>query len=154
MRNAIAEEQKAIEELRGQKKDENNALASLQFEFLQSQKGFFANFFGNVLPIGSTAGLVGNVETGTATAAAAAGGAGGGKIKIPHGAAVATGPMGPINQAAARAEGRGGPTRGQAATEVELLRQVVMLLSQIAARDKNPEAKRSRIHAGGRMETV
>lgn len=154
LRNAIAEERAAIKELKGEKEDEGRDLASLQFEFLQSQRGFFANFFGNVLPIGSTAGLVGNVETGTAAITAATAATAGNKPDIPHGAAVATGPQGPLSQAAARAEARGGPTRGQAATEVELLRQVVMLLSQIAARDKNPEAKRSRIHAGGRMETV
>jgi len=67
IRLEIARERKALAELKDEAKERNNDFRELSFEFLQTQQGFAANLLGNLIPVGATAGLVGNVSaSGTA----------------------------------------------------------------------------------------
>jgi len=59
LRNLIAEQQKAIDELRGQQEKNNDAQLKVAFAFLQRQRGFFANVIGNLIPGDMTQGIVG-----------------------------------------------------------------------------------------------
>jgi len=68
LRNDIAEQQQAIKDAREQNqktKEEGKTFSQQAFEFLQTQQGFAANLFGNLIPGFATAGLVGNTATAT-----------------------------------------------------------------------------------------
>ncbi len=159
LRNLIAEQEQAIKDLKEQTVDRNNAFAELTFEFLQAQQGFAANLFGNLLPMGSTAGLVGNVSpTGGGGGAGGGGAAGTSGVNLPHGAAVGGGPQGPwtvdrgLTRAGAAASSRRGSAAARANTEIEVLRQILLVLSKIEQRDGHPESRRSKIHLSTRSE--
>lgn len=148
-RNAIAEQQKAIDEATKKTKDRNRSAEALFFEFLQRQQGFAANLLGNVIPLNFTGGLVGN--TSPTTAGGSAGGAGL--------------PGGPIEGAAARrvdadlgaagaAGGPPGPTRGQGASQIELLRQILRTLREIQGGRAHPEARSNHQRGGATMDIL
>lgn len=149
LRNAIAEQQKAIEEARKKSKERNDEFRRLTFEFLQRQQGFATNLLGNLIPGGATSGLVGAVSP--------AGGSGpdfapllgtgrgpdGGRRPVELGVA-----------AGAAAGGVAGPTRGQASTELQLLREIRDLLKSMDRGAAHPEAKTSRNMGHSMMDVV
>lgn len=156
-RNAIAEQQKAIEEATAQLKEKNNAVNEMGFQFLQMQSGFVANLLGNLIPGGATGGLVGGQ-----------GGNFGGDIgafapttvpgKPPFIPGQHGGPDEPgrVNQALEKSgaikSATGGPTRGGQATELHLLREILAALRDIRRGTTHPEARNRRARDANNME--
>lgn len=165
LRNEIAAEQKAIEELRKQTSERNDKFAQLAFEFLQKQQGFAANLLGNLIPSAATSGLVGGFSVPVATPGAT--GTQGASPFQPLG----SGPLGTrgafpegrpraeIDQglgaeaAFAKAEGAG-PTRGQATVELDLLRQILRTLQEIRSGKAHPEAREGKSRGSAVMDVM
>lgn len=131
LRNEIAEETAAIAELRGEKKDQGEAFAGLAFEFLQKQQGFAANLLGNLIPGFATGGLVG-----------------GSQAQAPENL------VSPTAQIQAQATGGkvAGPTFGQAATEVDILKEMLRVLRAIQSGRAHPEAGFERVLSSAVMD--
>lgn len=144
LRNAIAEQEKAIADLRKQTASRNDALGKAMFEFLQRQQGFASNLLGNLIPTGLTGGLVGNVSPGAQTAI--------GPSLVPSAqrplAPGVTATLVPVDRSLATvgADKTTGPTRGQATVQVDLLRQILLTLHEIQRGRAHPEARRSHAH--------
>lgn len=175
LRNLIAEQQRAIEELTAQQKDKNNAANEMGFAFLQAQSGFVANLLGNLIPGGATGGLVGGqggnfggnigafgpttVGGGGGTVS---GGGGGGLISGPfipgqHGGPSEPSPVGgrvgvDLAKATGAKTAAGGPTRGGQATELHLLREIIHILRDIRRGSTHPEARNRRARDANVME--
>jgi hypothetical protein len=115
IRNQIAEQNKAIADITAEKKKQNNSFAQASFEFLQAQQGFASNLLGNLIPSGSTAGLVG-----------------GGSV---------AGALAPV---AGAADGRSqsGPTSGQANASLSVQRAMLQQLKILNGDNAAPEAQR------------
>lgn len=144
-RNQIAATQKEIDELIKTKQASNDQFQKLSFEFLQAQQGFAANLFGNLIPQGATAGLVGNVSQAT-TAAAFAGPTGIGK-----GAAVGT----DVGEAATVAASIGkGPTSSQMSILISVARSIAEGIAKQNARMAHPEANKSRVRESASQDAV
>ena len=114
LRNDIAEQQKAIDEITNVKKESNRSFAQATFEFLQSQQGFASNLLGNLIPQGATAGLVG----------------GGGAVQ------------GALNPQAAFSDGQGKstPTSGQVQTTNAVLLRILDQMKILNGSRAAPEA--------------
>lgn len=150
LRNEIAAEQKAIEELRKQTSERNDKFSQLAFEFLQKQQGFAANLLGNLIPGSAVTGLVGNVSQGGTTGPGIGPGAGGAAA-----AGFGGGLGGALIEAAALKEsGDAGPTRGQATVELDLLRKILRTLEDIRAGKAHPEAKEGKSRGGAAMDVM
>lgn len=123
-----AEEAAAIRDLQGQTKEKNNAFANLAFEFLQKQQGFAANLLGNLIPGFATAGLVGGQD----------------QVQPPT----------PVDAIRAKAAGsrQTGPTFGQMATEVDILREMLRVLKAIQSGRAHPEAGLQRAQMSAVMD--
>lgn len=138
LRNQIAAEQKAIADLRKQKKELDRESAKMIFEFLQTQQSFTANLLGNLFPtdinLTSPGGGTGPGGTGlgnapTAAAAAAAAREQQRNLVSPfeHGRGQLPGSrLGP-EAAIADAKSKG-PSRAQADTQISLLREIKDIL--------------------------
>lgn len=113
IRNQIAEQQKALDEITKAKQQANNALGKAEFEFLQAQQGFASNLLGNLIPGGATGGLVG-----------------GGAVQSA---------LNPIS-AFADGQGRTGPTSGQAQTTNSILMGILQQLKVLNGTQATPEA--------------
>jgi TP901 family phage tail tape measure protein len=157
LRNLIAQQQKAIDDLRKQNDDRNNAFAQLTFSFLTTQQGFAANLLGNLLPFGAFGGTVaanlaardGGGAAGSDLMGGGTGrfqgrpGMGGGGNAFPFGGTQG-GPGRGIAAAAATA-GAGvvaPPTRGQHSTTNQLLNQILQVLRHSDAGTRHPSSKR------------
>ncbi len=116
IRNDIAEQNAAIAALQAEKKKQNNALASAEFDFLQTQQGFASNLLGNLIPTGATGGLVGGT------------GGGSGSVQTA---------LTPV----ADTSGKSGPTSGQANATNHILNQILSQLKQINGGTQAPEAR-------------
>ena len=139
LRNQIAQEKKAIAELRDEQKEASAEAQKLIFEFLQTQQGFAANLLGNLIPTNATEGLVGG--------SAAGGGAAGSPIRDPgQGVAQA--------RALAQARTQTVPTAGQANTEIDVLRQILRELRHFNKGYSHPEAKNERQSRNSAMDVV
>jgi TP901 family phage tail tape measure protein len=135
LRNAIAEEQAAIRELKGQTKDRNREFRELTFQFLQMQQGFAANLLGNLIPLGATAGLVGNVSTAAQAAV------------MP--------PSREVEREAQIREGRDrGVSAGQGSIQIQLLRQILHALLALNGRVGHPEARHQERSMAAMMDIV
>lgn len=144
---AEAQEIKAINDLKKTNDDRNNAGAQLAFSFLQTQQGFFANLLGNLLPMGSIGGTLGN-QGNTVTGAANRPGE---PFQLPReknsGLTMPNpkfgGPRTGAEEArrVTEANAVGGFTAAQAAMLIGLTKQVVQLLSNINGTTKHPEQK-------------
>jgi hypothetical protein len=134
LRNAIAEEQAAIRELKGQTRDRNREFRELTFQFLQMQQGFAANLLGNLIPLGATAGLVGNVST--------------------VGQASAMPPSREVEREAQIREGQRGISSGQGSIQIQLLRQILHALLALNGRVGHPEARHQERSMAAMMDIV
>jgi TP901 family phage tail tape measure protein len=114
IRNQIAQETAAINEIRKEKQKENNAAGQANFEFLQAQQGFASSLLGNLIPRGATGGLVG----------------GGAPVQAA------------LQPQAGVAEGksRSGVTSGQAQTTNAILLGILGQLKELNGGQKAPEA--------------
>jgi TP901 family phage tail tape measure protein len=150
LRNEIAREKEAIDDLKGEQDDATSAarsFAQATFEFLQAQQGFAANLLGNLIPRAATAGLVG----GSAAA----------PLVSPQGAETLNRPgVVPVDfglraqQGIAEARSQGGPTSGQAQTTNGLLSRILKELVDLNQADKTPEATRQKRRANAAMDGV
>lgn len=147
LRNAIAEQQAAIDDLRKQREDANKSLIALQqqeFAFLQTIQGFTFNLLGNLIPGGATGGLVGNIGGPTSTTS------GGGSGLLPReqvsGLTMPNPQFGRGSKAvsAAVATAGAGTTKGfsagQGNTTNTLLRKILAELHKLNRRSDHPEA--------------
>lgn len=160
LRNLIAQQQKAIEDLRKQNDDRNRAFQELSFSFLTTQQGFAANLLGNLLPLGA----IGSTVAGNLAAQASGGGnagsdlMGGGTGRFqgrPGMGGNNTWPPGRAIAAAAATSAAGvvaAPTRGQASTTNQLLQQILAVLRHSNQRDKHPSSKRKQGQASAALD--
>jgi hypothetical protein len=134
-RNELAQEIKDLNDLKGTTKDRGKAFKTAAFEFLQTQQGFAANLLGNLLPSGATAGTVGG---GAAQASV-----------LPR-----PSPAAALSEESQISEARGAvPSRGQAASEIEVLRQILRVLKDVHRGTGHPEARFAQIaHGASRMD--
>lgn len=172
-RNAIAEQRKAIEDLRKENDDKNRAFQQMAFSFLTTLQGFSANVMSNMLGFGATAGTLGGTRGGiTGPSAAVAGGssifgniAGAGSFGGGLGEALIRerlrqqGGGGGLVESQMRTQGQaaaepGGISAGQAATMVALMRQMVRLLADLHRGHKHPEARKRAAMGGSSMDTM
>lgn len=114
IRNQIAQERAALDEIRKEKQKSNQSFAQATFEFLQAQQGFASNLLGNLIPGGATAGLVGG------------------------GVQQALQPV----AGAAEARSQSGITAGQGNATNNLLLRILEQLKELNGEQKAPEARR------------
>lgn len=152
LRNAIAEQRAAIKDLRDEAKETNNEFARLFFQSLQRQQGFAANLLGNLIPGGSTLGLVGNAAplVGRPIPSSRRG-----QQQFP-GAESFGGGLGEalIRNAALSQAGGAGPTRGQATVEIDVLRQILDELRLIRQGRSHPEARQAKATGAAAMDVM
>jgi len=165
----LRQAQKDYEDIKKQTEKTKNSFDAMAFEFLTTQQGFAANLLGNLLPMGALGGTVGGTATQSPAPVVAPGAVGGGTslgavtgavvganvqgIHLPHGAAVATGPQGPIaspdhhiaNAAAIAAARERGATQSQASRMIALLGAIAGELALLNRRTKHPEAKHHQV---------
>ena len=152
LRNRIAEERKAIAELRKEQAKAGDEAKQMFFTFLQTQQGFAANLFGNLIGAPSAGGLVGNTSPAAAVATPGRGPSG------PQGVLDRRAGTTPAQAVSAQAsvssaqEGRG-ISRGQASTLVHLMRQQIRILKDIHRDQGHTEARTRRIQARTSTET-
>lgn len=148
---AQAEEEAAINDLKGQTEKNNNAAQELIFAFLQAQQGFAANLIGNLIPGGATGGLVG----GGGAAGPAAGTVGRDVTGERGGVQGAPTPDRGIQGESAKAEARErGVSSGQGSTQISLLRDIKRLLVLLNSRAGHPEAKHQKTTSNATMDGV
>jgi hypothetical protein len=129
LKNELARERARLKELQGETETTKNAFAELSFEFLQTQQGFAANLFSNLIPSGITSGLVGG--------------------RTPQVASDR------VVQAAGLAETRGQTTtQGQTMLMIDILRQMLQELRNIRSGNSHPEARNQRNMSAGAMEMM
>ena len=146
----LRQAQKELKEMKDETKKTADAQAAFAFEFLQAQQGFASNLLGNLIPLGATTGLVGNVSPAGGSAPITPGGGAGGATPVRQSK---QSPGGITAQAAADSAGRaGGLTAGQATTVVFLLRRLVELSASAKAGTSAPEAQNQRATMAGRMD--
>ena len=149
LRNEIAREQQAIKELRGEQQKTNRAAQQLIFTFLQTQQGFAANLFGNLIPGLATAGLVGGAGgTGGRAPSAAA------PRPTIRGAEGFGGGLGEALITERAVRDQRAPSQGQLTTLIEVNRQMLDVLKRISGDAKHPEAKRSKVTSGAAMDIL
>ena len=125
----LAQRNAALKKATDELKKTKNAMAAMQFEFLQIQSGFAANLLGNLIPGSATSGLVGGTTAPPASSAAAT-------------ALLGARPNTPTEDVRkTTATLAGGPTRGGQATQNQLLRHIAHLLDLIYRGTGHPEAK-------------
>lgn len=118
----LRQAQKELRELGAEQKTTGKTFQEVAFEFLQTQQGFAANLFGNLIPAGATGGLVG-----VSSAAAA---------QRPTAEAARTAAIGEARER--------GFTIGQGDTTNELLRRILRALENLNGRAGHPEARYQR----------
>lgn len=123
----LRQAQAELRELTEEKK-KTNRFAEEAFSFLQTQQGFAANLLGNLFPSSAVSGLVGGSQEQTTPTS---------RLK-----------------AETQAGRAGGPTFGQAATEVDILRQVLQVLREIQKGKAHPEATYQRTSGGAAMDVM
>jgi TP901 family phage tail tape measure protein len=156
LRNEIARQKAAIKEAQGEAEDRNNAFKSLLFTFLQAQQGFAANLLTNLIPGGSTGGLVGGTTAGGRpngpTLADVVSPSG--KIDFLQQAREEGGGVGGnIATRAAVADGAGGPTKGGQSRELLLLERILQTLDAIRRGTSSPEAAYQRASQGAAQDS-
>jgi TP901 family phage tail tape measure protein len=135
LRNQIAEQRRAIRELRKEEDEHNRAFRELVFAQLQRQQGFATRLLGNLIPLGAS-GLVGPSPPQPAEGA---------------GRQVAS----TLERQTALAQAQGAaPTRGQATVEIDILRQILHVLREIQRGRAHPEAREQRARAGAAMDVM
>lgn len=142
LRNDIAEQNAAIADLRKQLGQRNNLFKQMSFEFLQAQQGFAANLISNLIPHGSTAGLVG----------------GGGGISTPT--------LAPpersrppdvgaqLSAAAQTSTGPNGASSGQMAALIHINRQMLGVLERLSGQRSHPEAAVQKAAQAASMDII
>ena len=151
LRNLIAEQQKAIEDLQKTRNEGIDKAARREFEFLQTIQGFTGNLIGNLIPGVLTGGLVGG--SGLGTAGPATSGSSdffGPRLGIgpgPDGGPIprrGTGTRTPAQLLAAAPEASRGFTAGQGNTTNTLLRKILAELHKLNRGHDHPEGKQQR----------
>lgn len=157
IRNEIAAQRKEIE---GIIKERKNITAKMQFEFLQTQTGFVANLLGNLIPLGSTGGLVGGTSgvgaprpspTGISTTPTSSIPS---RARLPFEHGRGQGPRPEQDLARVEAGTGGGPTKTLQAREIHLLNQIVHLLQMIHRGTGHPESHNVRRKHAGEMDMI
>jgi len=133
-RNEIARIRKEIEEIQAESKKTGDAFKALTFQFLQTQQGFAANLLGNLIPLGATAGLVGNVSA--------------------VGQASVMPPSREVEREAQIREGQRGVSSGQGSIQIQLLRQILHALLALNGRVGHPEARHQERSMAAMMDIV
>lgn len=125
----ILELRRAQEELKEitQEKEKTNEFADQAFKFLQTQQGFASNLLGNLIPGFATGGLVGGSQAQAPT------------------------PTSQL-QAESAVSRTAGPTFGQAATEVDILKEMLRVLKNIQSGRAHPEAGFERVLSSAVMD--
>lgn len=156
LRNKIAEERKAIAELRKEQAKSGNEAKQLFFQFLTTQQGFAANLFGNLLGPAAAAGTVGRPSPPPVPAPGGArAGAGGRPQGVLERAAGTPSPSQAVSAQASISEAQGdrGVSRGQGSTLVHLMRQQLRVLKDIHREQGHSEARTRRVQARNSTET-
>lgn len=130
----INQERAAIAELKKASQKRADDLRVAEFQFLQEQQGFTARLLGNLLPIGSVAGTVGDSGIGTQTATGASG------AVVPSADFARAAHQRPLSTTTQAGRGVAGPTQGQAAVQIAILRGILRALGHIAGQRTHPEA--------------
>lgn len=128
----LRQKQAELRELKDEA-EETNESASQFFKFLQSQQGFAANLLGNLFPTSAVSGLVGGSQAQAQPVT----------LKTPTQAVTAQ----------AGAKQQLGPTFGQMATEVDILKQIHKVLVDILGGTAHPEVDRNRKIMNSAMDT-
>jgi len=163
LRNEIARQKQAIKDAKDELTDRNNLFQQLSFQFLTAQQGFAANVFGNLIP----GGVFGSTVAGRLAGGGGSGGASGTGPNISG-----TGSreqilgidkrlkgvpgVGGSIESAAQSNAAGtipGPTRGQATTEIELLRQILRAIQHLNEKTKHGESKKVQTAGGAANDT-
>lgn len=132
LRNAIAEQQQAIKEARGQAQegqDDGRSAQQFFFEQLQAQQGFAANLLGNLIT-GPTEGLVG----------------------VPSPAVPDVGARIGAEVGAATGRAQIGPTAGQTNTEIDILLRILQEMRRLNGSYDAPEAINQKKSGSGSMD--
>jgi hypothetical protein len=150
LRNEIAQERKAIKDLRGEADKARADLLAMEFEFLQTQSGFAANVLSNILPASTIAGTVGG---GISTPAGLGGGATAAQVKVPA-ADFATAVHKRPQAASATAQGGRGATAGQMSQLIHIQTQTLHVMMRLVGQGTHPEATHQRRSVAVSMDTV
>lgn len=119
------------------------------FEFMQTQQGFVSNLLSNLIPSGSTAGLVG----GTAFPGGSSSGVSPSDALVDLEAErAARGPRAAMVTAGVTGDGRKGMTTGQAQTLISLNRQMLGVLKDVHRGTGHPESRAASIAAKASMD--
>ncbi len=130
----IAQQRKAIDDLRKEQAKKNEASRQLQFEFLQAQQGFAANILSNLLPTSAVAGTVGGGAISTAT------NIGPGPADFATAAHQRGRPIGDLTSTSATTGGPAGVTSGQFSALLHIARAQLVVLQRLAGVSASPEA--------------
>ncbi len=130
----IAQQRKAIDDLRKEQAKKNEASRQLQFEFLQAQQGFAANILSNLLPTSAVAGTVGGGAISTAT------NIGPGPADFATAAHQRGKPIGDLASTSATAGGPAGVSAGQFSALLHIPRAQLVVLQRLAGVSASPEA--------------
>lgn len=150
LRNLIAEQQRAIDDLQKQRNEGVDRAARREFEFLQTIQGFTGNLIGNLIPGAFTSGLVGGSGLGTTgpASSSASGDFFGPTLGIgrgPDGGPIpGRGTRTPAQMLAAAPASSRAFTAGQGNTTNELLRKIYAELRKLNRGSDHPEGKHQR----------
>lgn len=154
----LRQAQKDLKDLKNEISKTGDTFRAMAFEFLTTQEGFAATLLGNLLPLGALGGTVGGTAA-PSTGLASTGTPPGRLPPLPHGAAVATGPGGPlpnrvIEEAGKKAAAR---ERGASFTQTQriigILQSVVHQLEILNQRAGHPEAKHHQATNSAHVQT-
>lgn len=144
--------QKELRELREEEKDvadeAGRSFAEQTFSLLQTQQGFAGRLLSNLLPTGSTAGLLTPGPTPGTSAA------GGGSIDREDVPGLPRTPGQTLTTAQAASDNREGITRGQAQALLDTQRRMLAVLREIQRGTTHPEAANQAITSKANMEIV
>lgn len=150
----IDQERATIRDLTRANDAKGDALAALELSFLQTQSGFAANLLGNLLPLGSIAGVVGGGGLPTPTTPL-----GGGSV-TPAGGTPATVGGKAIDTSIAKDAQKAttpGPSHGQLSTLITIARAQLQLLqraTKTTPKSGHPEATVQRAAQHAAMDTL
>jgi TP901 family phage tail tape measure protein len=120
------------------------------FEFMQTQQGFVSNLLSNLIPSGSTAGLVG----GTVFPGGRMGASPSDALVDLEAERAARGPRGALVTAGVTGDGRKGMTAGQAQTLISLNRQMLGVLRDVHKTTGHPEASARAVASKALMDIL
>jgi hypothetical protein len=148
LRNDIAEQRRAIAELRKELEKRNDAEKQLEFAFLQRQAGFAANLLSNLIPTAALAGTVGGTVASTNTPIPPANFAQSVHQRGKGGVA------GGVGSAAQTHTAQRGASQSQMATLIHIQRGMLGVLTRLVGQGTHPEASHQRRQQATAYDTV